>query len=209
MENNFTTMTISGGRAVLLAAVAGALWGSSGMVIRYLGDYGLTAAEISTLRLLVSALALLVYLLLGDRRRLAIPYQRIPIMMGMGFGCLFVFSWCYALAVTRISLSLTVVLVYTSPMLVMLMSIRLFHEALTRAKLAALILFFCGCCLVAGVFSSKVHYSWTGIASALLAALLYALYAVLAKLETRHTAPNTLMAWTFIFGAAGGLMVID
>lgn len=189
---------------------AGTCWGSSGLVMRYLAASGFEAVEISALRLLVGTLALFAVL---QRQRacvsMAIRWQQLPWLVVMGTGCLFLYSFCYAQAVQTISLSLVAVLIYTSPAIVMLISALLFHEALTAGKFAALALTITGCCLASGLFTGARGYSPQGIGFALSAALLYALYAILAKFQTRRSDALTVTAWCLLFGAAGAMLTVN
>lgn len=176
--------------------------------MRYLGAYGFNAVEIGTLRLLIAAGAISV-VALHRPGGMRIGLRQLPWLAAMGAGCLFLYSLCYVLAVQEVSLSLTSVLIYTSPGIVMLLSAMIFHEPLTRHKLFALALTFIGCSLAAGLFPVALHYSWRGIGFALLAALLYALYAVLAKIQTQRCDAVTVTAWSMLFGAVAALATVD
>lgn len=176
--------------------------------MRFLGAYGFEAVEIATLRLLIAA-GVVSTLALRHAKGMRIPVRQLPWLAMMGAGCLFLYSLCYVRAVEEISLSLTAVLIYTSPAMVMLLSAAFFQEPLTRPKLLALTLTFCGCSLAAGLFPATLHYSWRGIGFALLAALLYALYAVLAKQRAQQCDALTITAWSMVFGAVAALVIVD
>ncbi|WP_054180348.1 DMT family transporter [Trabulsiella odontotermitis] len=195
-------------KSALLAMASGICWGTSGLVMRYLSAYGFDAVEIGALRLLVAA-GVMSAIALRRPAGMRISLRQLPWLAAMGAGCLFLFSLCYVLSVQEVSLSLTAVLIYTSPAIVMLLSVVIFNEPLTRHKLLALALTFCGCSLAAGLFPATLHYSWRGIGFALLAALLYALYAVLAKIQTQRGDALTVTAWSLVFGAAAAVMAVN
>lgn len=199
---------IASEKPALLALGAGICWGTSGLVMRHLGAYGFTAAEIGALRLTVAAAAVSI-IALRRPGGMHIRLRQLPSLAIMGAGCLFFYSLCYVLSVRELSLSLTAVLVYTSPAIVMLISVRVFCEPLTPRKTVALGLTLGGICLAAGVSPAAQHYSARGIGFGLLAALLYALYAVLAKIEARRGNPLTITVWCFIFGTAAALCAVD
>lgn len=199
---------IASEKPALLALGAGICWGTSGLVMRHLGAYGFTAAEIGALRLTVAAAAVSI-IALRRPGGMHIRLRQLPSLAIMGAGCLFFYSLCYVLSVRELSLSLTAVLVYTSPAIVMLLSVRVFREPLTPRKTVALGLTLGGICLAAGVSPAAQHYSARGIGFGLLAALLYALYAVLAKIEARRGNPLTITVWCFIFGTAAALCAVD
>ncbi len=200
---------IASEKPALLALGAGICWGTSGLVMRNLGAYGFTAAEIGALRLTVAAAVVSSIIALRRPGGMNIRLRQLPSLAIMGAGCLFFYSLCYVLSVRELSLSLTAVLVYTSPAIVMLLSVRVFREPLTPRKTVALGLTLSGICLAAGVSPATEHCSARGIGFGLLAALLYALYAVLAKIQTRRCDALTVTAWCFIFGAAAALCVVD
>ncbi|WP_414164183.1 DMT family transporter [Superficieibacter sp. BNK-5] len=195
-------------KPALLAMTAGICWGTSGLVMRYLSAYGFDAVEIGTMRLLIAA-GVMCMVALRCPCGMRVELRQLPWLAIMGAGCLFFYSLCYVLAVQAVSLSLTAVLIYTSPAMVMLLSAMLLHEPLTRHKLLALTLTFSGCSLAAGLFPAALHYSWRGVGFALLAALLYALYAVLAKIQTQRADALTVTAWSMLFGAAAALAMVD
>ncbi|HEY0207703.1 DMT family transporter [Acerihabitans sp.] len=195
-------------KPALPAMAAGVCWGSSGLVMRQMGAYGLDNAEIGALRLLVAAL-IVCAMALCQSARMRINLRQLPWLLVMGAGCLFLYSLCYVLAVREISLSLTAVLIYTSPAIVMVISVAVFHDPITRGKAAALGLTFAGCCLVTGVISGTGRYSWGGIGFGLLAALLYAIYTLLAKIQTRGCAALTVTAWSLLFGAASAMLAVN
>jgi drug/metabolite transporter (DMT)-like permease len=195
-------------KTALLAMASGICWGTSGLVMRYLSAYGFDAAEIGALRLLIAA-GVMIAVAMRRPAGMYISLRQLPWLAVMGAGCLFLFSLCYVLSVQEVSLSLTAVLIYTSPAIVMLLSVPIFNEPLTRHKLLALALTFCGCSLAAGLFPATLHYSWRGIGFALLAALLYALYAVLAKVQTRRCDALTVTAWSMLFGAAAAVATVN
>ena len=61
---------------------------------------------------------------------------------GTGIVSLLLFSWCYFSGMQEASLSVMAVLLYTSPAFIVLLSVLLFRETLTRQKLLALVLTF-------------------------------------------------------------------
>ncbi len=195
-------------KPALPAMAAGVCWGSSGLVMRQMGAYGLDTAEIGALRLLVAAL-IVCAIALCRSSGMRIKPRQLPWLLVMGAGCLCLYSLCYVLAVQAISLSLTAVLIYTSPAIVMVLSVAVFHDPMTRGKAGALGLTFAGCCLVTGVISGAGEFSWRGVGFGLLAALLYALYTILAKIQTRECAALTVTAWSLLFGAVSAMLAVN
>ena len=98
------------------------------------------------------------------------------------------------------SLAVAAVLLYTSPIFVMLFSAVLFHEALTPRKLVALVVTFIGCVFVAGVFGGENAYSPLGIFIGICSGVGYALYSIFGRfaLEKGYSSV-TISEYTFVF----------
>ena len=126
------------------------LWGSMGIVTRYVADIGFTTRQTAAVRICSAAAVLILFLLITDHRKLKIEKQDLKWFLGTGLGSLFINNLAYAETVQRASLSVAVVLLYTAPFFVMIMSI-LFQGKLTLQKVVALLLSFAGCVLVVGL----------------------------------------------------------
>ena len=137
--------------APLFVLMASVLWGSMGIVTRYVADIGFTTRQTAAVRICSAAAVLILFLLITDHRKLKIEKQDLKWFLGTGLGSLFINNLAYAETVQRASLSVAVVLLYTAPFFVMIMSILFFKEKLTLQKVVALLLSFAGCVLVVGL----------------------------------------------------------
>jgi DME family drug/metabolite transporter len=162
--------------AITQVLVSGIAFGTLGVFGKLAFAAGLRPGEFLAFRFLISSLVLLTFVGLTrpkdfqriDRRTLAICA-----MLGV-FGYA-VFSSFYFEALARISASLTVLLLYTYPILVSLGSRIFFAERLTRHALWGLALASLGLVfLVSGDLSLKAELG--GLAFGLAAALMYSLY---------------------------------
>ena len=168
---------------IILIILAGCFWGSMGIFVRKLGTYGFSAIQIVSIRLSLAALIFSLVLLIKDRRGFRISIKDIPLFLGLGFGSILLFTVCYFTAITMMSLSTAAILLYTSPVWIMLMSIIFFHEKLDRRKLIALLLAFGGCVLVSGI--SGEGMTVTGLLIGLGSGIGYGLYSILGKIALR------------------------
>lgn len=97
------------------------------------------------------------------------------------------------------SLSVMAVLLYTSPAFIVLLSVLLFRETLTRQKLLALVLTFAGCCLVSGLGSGSA-VSMKGLLLGLGSGFFYALYSIFSHYAIeRGYGSWTITFYTFLF----------
>ena len=143
--------------------LAGILWGSLGPFVRYLNTAGIASMDIVFLRAVVTAVALLVYLLFFHRDMLRIHIKDLWCFIGTGVASITFFNYCYFKAVITTSLSVAAVLLYTAPAIVMILSAMLFGEALNIKKVVATVMTFAGCVLVTGVLSGDNQPTVQGI----------------------------------------------
>lgn len=190
---------------IILIILAGCFWGSMGIFVRKLGTYGFSAIQIVSIRISLAALIFSLVLLIKDRRGVRISIKDIPLFLGLGFGSILFFTVCYFTAITMMSLSTAAILLYTSPVWIMLMSIFFFHEKLDRRKLIALLLAFGGCVLVSGI--SGEGMTVTGLLIGLGSGIGYGLYSILGKIALRKYSSYTVTTYTFIFAAAGSWII--
>ncbi len=189
----------------LLIILAGCLWGSMGIFVRRLGIYGFSSVQIVSIRVTLAALFFSFLLFARDRSGFRILPRDLPLFLGLGFGSILFFTVCYFTAITMMPLSTAAILLYTSPMWIMLMSVVFFHEKLNRIKLLALALAFAGCVLVSGISGEGV--TLTGLLIGLGSGIGYGLYSILGTVALRKYSPYTVTAYTFLFAAAGSWLI--
>ena len=188
-----------------LIIIAGCFWGSMGIFVRRLDTYGFSSIQIVSIRVTMAALIFALVLFVKDRKGFTISFRDIPLFLGLGFGSILFFTVCYFSAITMMSLSTAAILLYTSPIWIMLMSILFFHEKLDRRKLIALALAFAGCVLVSGISGGGV--TPTGLLVGLGSGIGYGLYSILGKIALCKYSPYTVTTYTFVFAAIGSWFI--
>ena len=189
----------------LLIILAGIFWGSMGIFVRKLGTYGFSSAQIVSIRVTLAAVAFSILLAVKDRAGFRISLKDLPLFLGLGFGSILFFTVCYFTAITMMPLSTAAILLYTSPIWIMLMSVLFFHEKLNGKKLLALVLAFAGCALVSGISGEGIPLK--GLLVGLGAGVGYGLYSILGTVALRKYSPYTVTAYTFLFAAAGSWLI--
>ena len=189
----------------LLIILAGCFWGSMGIFVRRLSTFGFSPIQIVSLRITVAALVFSLLLLIKDSSGFRIALRDLPLFLGLGFGSILFFTICYFSAITIMPLSTAAILLYTSPIWIMLMSVLFFREKLNRIKLIALALAFAGCVLVSGI--SGEGLTLTGLLLGLGSGIGYGLYSILGTIALRKYSPYTVTTYTFLFAAAGSWLV--
>lgn len=191
----------------LLIILAGCFWGSMGIFVRKLGTYGFTSIQIVTIRVTLAALFFCILLLAKDRSGFKLSVADLPLFFGLGFGSILFFTVCYFTAITIMPLSTAAILLYTSPIWIMLMSMLFFHEKMTGKKLAALALAFAGCVLVSGISGEGI--ALRGLLVGLGSGIGYGLYSILGTVALRKYSPYTVTAYTFLFAAVGACLICN
>ena len=188
-----------------LIILAGCFWGSMGIFVRKLGSFGFDSIQIVAIRVTLAALFFSCLLLMKDRSGFRLSLRDLPLFFGLGFGSILFFTVCYFTAISMMPLSTAAILLYTSPIWIMLMSVLFFHEKMTGKKLIALALAFAGCVLVSGI--SGEGMTLKGLLIGLGAGIGYGLYSILGTVALRRYSPYTVTTYTFLFAAVGSWLI--
>ena len=169
--------------------LAGILWGSLGPFVRYLNTAGIASMDIVFLRAVVTAVALLVYLLFFHRDMLRIHIKDLWCFIGTGVASITFFNYCYFKAVITTSLSVAAVLLYTAP---------------------AIVMTFAGCVLVTGVLSGDNQVTVQGILYGLGAGFGYALYSIFSRYALQKGYHSlTITCYTFVVATIATACLAD
>ena len=194
----------------LYIILAGCLWGTMGLFVRRLNAMGLGSMEIVVLRCILSAVILFAVTLIKDRKLLVIRKKNIPPLVASGWASILFFYYCYFSTISLMSLSAAAILLYTSPIFVMLLSLVFFKEKLTVRKIIALLMAFGGCCLVSGIATSDTTITLQGLLLGLGSGLGYALYSIFSRVSLNQGLDSiTITNYTFLFAAIGGIFLAD
>ena len=194
--------------------LAGFLWGVINVFVKNLSAAGLGSLQIALGRLAAAAAVFSLYLLIRDPSSFRISLKDIWMFIGTGIVSVVFFNLCYFYTIIHGQASIAVVLLYTSPVFVMLFSALLFRERITPRKTAALILTVTGCVFVSGLIAGDLSVTPLVLLSGIASGMLYALYTVFGRYALEKYSTNTVTVYTFIlafiaslfFGDAPGLV---
>ena len=186
-------------KGALLIILAGTCWGVISIFINYLSAAGLGEMQISFLRQFFAVLVFALIILTRDRSKFRIPLKDLGLIMLVGFinGVLFNFLYFYTIVHSRASIA--VVLLYTSPVFVIILARIFFKEKITRNKFIALVLTVVGCVFVTGVLGEGYTPPPAAILTGVLTGLAYALNNILTSAAVKKNDPLTVTMYTLLF----------
>ena len=190
----------------ILIIIAGLFWGSMGIFVRHLNGLGFTSIQVACVRLVTAGIIFALILLIKDPKGFRISIKDIPLFFALGLVSILFFTCCYFTAIRLMTMSTAAILLYTSPIWVMVLSVIFLKEKITSRKITALILAFAGCVLVSG-FGGKV--TLTGVLAGLGSGLGYGLYSIFGTFALKKYKPLTVTCYTFLIAGLGSVFVSD
>lgn len=183
----------------------GILWGIISIFVKGMAAAGLTLFQTVFVRFLFAECVFAVFLLCTDRSKFKIHPKDCWMFLGTGIVSLVIFNRCYMYTMTHGNASVGAVLLYTSPVFIMLFSAVLFQETVTRKKLFALILTVLGCALVSGIANSSSKVPVDVVLCGIGAGFFYSLYTIFGKFALKKYDSTTVTFYTFLFAMLGSL----
>lgn len=196
--------------APLWIGLAGCLWGSMGLFVRRFNALGISSMNIVFLRAAFTAVLIFLFAAVWKPESLKVKLRDLWIFAGTGLMSIVFFNFCYFSAISAMSMSAAAILLYTSPVFVMLLSALFFREKVTLRKAAAIVVSIVGLGFVTGVFAGGVSVSVSGVLYGLGSAVGYALYSIFSRHAlNRGYVPLTITGWSFAFAALFSLFFCD
>ncbi|MBR3464275.1 MAG: EamA family transporter [Clostridiales bacterium] len=190
----------------ILIIIAGLFWGSMGIFVRHLNGLGFTSIQVACVRLVTAGIIFALILLIKDPKGFKISFKDIPLFLALGLVSILFFTCCYFTAIRLMTMSTAAILLYTSPIWVMVLSVIFLKEKITSRKIIALVLAFAGCVLVSG-FGGKVTV--IGVLVGLGSGLGYGLYSIFGTFALKKYSPFTVTCYTFLIAGLGSIFVAD
>ena len=196
--------------STILILLSGFLWGIMGLFVKRLTLLGFTSIEVSALRWISAAVLLLLFVSVTDRKKLRVKPRDLPKFAASGILGMLALSTLLYMSMGFTSIAAADVLMYTSPIWVLITSVPLFGERLDARKITAVLLAFLGCVFVCGLFDGgTIRVSLPGILCGLGSGVAYASYSVVGKFILRDYDSVTMTLWSSVFAGLGALFLID
>ncbi len=184
--------------------IAGIFWGSMGLFVRSFTALGFTAFQIAAIRLSVAAVVMF-FLLFFKREWMKISVKDFPLLASIGLFSIGAMSILYFTTIRLTTMSVAAILLYLSPIVVMVLSVIFLKEKLTAYKLIPLTLAVLGCILVSGLGDAK-QVGVLGVLTGIGSAVAYGLYSILGNIALKKYHPFTVTLWAF--ATAGFVLLV-
>ena len=179
---------------------AAVCWGLTGIFTRTLTGYGFDAEQIQFVRVASTLVFMTIACFVVSVRSFRIKLKDLWVFLGSGLLSVTMFGMAYMNAQQQMSLSLAVVLLYTSPIWVVLLSAVLFKERITGGKIAALVLVAGGAVFTVGLIGGEISATPFGLLLGLISGFGYALYSIFTRFAyNKGYAALTVTFYTFLF----------
>ncbi len=167
----------------MLPVAAGILWGSVGVFIRTLSDYGMDSFTVVESRVSMAVLLLLVGIGIYDRKQLKVKLKDLWLFILTGAIGMLGLNITYNDAINHLPLSLAAVLLSLSPVFVLILAAIFFKEKITYRKAGCAVLAILGCVLASGLLESLtgMEISGIGLVLGVASGMFYALYSIFSK----------------------------
>ena len=193
-------------RAFVFVFIACVLWGTSGIYVHFLSPYGFSALQMTAVRGVFSFLLMAGFALLFDRGQFRIRNRRELLLYFFMGVTLFGTAFCYFQSMRMTSVSTAVVLMYISPIYILLFSVVVFRERLGLVKGLSVAGILLGCVFVSGIVGGG-RFNLPGVLIGVLSGVSYAVYNILAKLSVRRgESPVKPTLYAFLFMAVIGMI---
>lgn len=194
-------------RYAISAVSASVLYGLVGVCGRFLQSGGMTNEEVSMIRFLLAALFFGAVSLKKDPRLFRFRPRDIWLFVGSGILGLFLFSFCYFVAVQFLPLSVVSTFGATTPVFVLILSQIFLREKISFKKILAVIVAIAGCALTTGLLTDSIP-SGGYILVGVLVGVSNALYSFFSSLATkRGYASETINFYSWILAAICGFLL--
>ena len=187
-------------RAIFII-ISGILWGTTGIYSHIYSSYGIPPVTMSILRVFCAMIVITPFMIKKGRKSFVLSKRGFIIACIQGVITQAVFNVAYFTAIGKLGMASSVVLIYTSPIIVAIISYFFFKETPTMKKVFAMCVTITGVAFTAtgGVFElSKLSLS--GIIMGLISGLCFASLAITSRLGGQSEDPVTMTYYTMVFG---------
>ncbi len=186
---------------ILSIIFAGIFWGCLSLFLRPLQSYGLDGMQTATIKVVFATIIYFFIILFYNPKLFKINLKDIWIFIFIGIICISLFSFLYFQTVIMSEVAVAVVLLYTSPIFVLICSAFIFKEKITVLKIVASIITVVGCIFVSGVINGTAIITPMVLLTGLLSGLIFGLHNIFVRIAgTRNYNGLTINFYAFFIG---------
>ncbi len=194
--------------SVFLVVIAGVFWGTSAIFSNLLRPLGFSPLHMTAMRAIIGALCLAIYILIKEPKAFKATPKQLFLYVLCGIAT-FLSAFFYYESISQGSVSVAVMLMYTSPIFVVIYSVCFLGEKMNKFKAASIILMLLGCALVTGIIGGAKSTAW-GICAGLLAAVCYGTYSIITKIQMNNNCnPSSATLYCFLTMSVISLCIAD
>ena len=183
-----------------LVFIGAALWGIEAIFVPPMTAGGFTTMQISFLGAFVSAVVVVIFALIKDRSAFRFSRRDGILLLALSMTDFIFFKFFYYTTINNSEVSVAVMLLYSSPIFIMLFSRIVFRERMTPRKYLCLALTVIGCVCVSGYIGHAVPIPLFALFTGIMTGAVYGVYAILTRLTARSCGPLTVCMYMLIFG---------
>lgn len=193
-------------KGIILAVTTAVMWGIMGIFVRDLSHNQFTNIEISFFRCALAGAAYFIFLLLTKPSSLKVNIKGLVICVLYGAVAYSISFVSYSVSVSRIPVGVATVLMFMSPIWVVILGTVMFKEKLQKSKIVTIVICFIGAILVANLIGGgEIKLDAMGILAGIINGIGVALQILLPKFFAKEYDRDTLLVYGFL-GAASVLL---
>ncbi len=193
-------------KAFIYIILAGILWGTSAIFVHYLTPYNFSSYQMAAIRGNVASVFMIAFALIKDRSIFKASLKDILLFALVGIS-LYGSAALYYTSMQMTSVSTSVILLYTAPLYVAVISALIFKERFTRVKIISVTFMLIGCCFVSGIIGG-LKFNALGMLIGALSGVSYAAYNILTKIVSKSGyRPLTITTYSYFFMGAFALLI--
>jgi inner membrane transporter RhtA len=196
---------------VAMAITAAVMWGTNGVIARFLLVQGITPLTLVEARSIIAAVGMGTLLLFAARSRFRVQRRDLPLLLLFGLA-LAVVTYSYFLAVQFLPVTIAVMIQYTGPTLIALYSAVVMRRVPPLRIWVALALTLAGIALLAGLAdllsgSAAKGVTLIGVLIAAVSAFIMAFYMLVGERLGKRLHPQTSVFYGFTMAALLWLVI--
>jgi drug/metabolite transporter (DMT)-like permease len=186
------------GYAMVVSAAL--LFAVNGTVSKVVLQSGISPLELTQVRATGAGLGFALVLAVTRPGSLRLTRRELPVLAIWGVAGVAMVQWLYFVSIGRLPIGIALLIEYLAPILIALWAWAVFKERIRRRIWVALVLALAGLALVVDVWNG-LTLDGVGVAAALLAAVAYAVYVLMAERAVKWRDPASLTCFGFLFAA--------